>query len=76
MRKRREVSSVFRFKSPVDNLLYNILLQALRDNDIEYLKRGDGCEIWHYLKNQKYNIIVSHETMLKGSENECLYSAL
>lgn len=42
-----------RYKSPVDNLLYGILLQALADNDIEYLKHVDGQEIWGYLRKQK-----------------------
>lgn len=42
--------SVTRFKNPYDNLLYNVLLQAVRDNDIDYLKHGDGVVIWEYLK--------------------------
>lgn len=42
-----------RYKSPVDNLLYGILLQALADNDIEYLRHGDGQDIWDYLRKQK-----------------------
>lgn len=42
-----------RFKRPVDNLLYCILLQAVADNDIEYLKHGDGRAIWEYLKKQE-----------------------
>lgn len=42
--------SVTRYKNPYDNLLYNVLLQAVRDNDIDYLKHGDGVVIWEYLK--------------------------
>lgn len=38
-----------RFKNPYDNLLYGILLQAVSDNDIDYLKHGDGALIWAYL---------------------------
>ena len=45
--------SVTRFRNPYDNLLYNILLQAVRDNDIDYLKHGDGAVIWEYLKGVK-----------------------
>lgn len=45
--------SVTRFKNPYDNLLYNVLLQAVRDNDIDYLKHGDGVVIWEYLKTAK-----------------------
>ena len=45
--------SVTRFKNPYDNLLYNVLLQAVRDNDIDYLKHGDGVVIWQYLKGVK-----------------------
>lgn len=44
---------IMRYRSPLDNLLYNILLQALRDNDIEYLRHGDGLIIWKYLKGVK-----------------------
>lgn len=44
---------IMRYHSPIDNLLYNILLQALRDNDIEYLKHGDGLLIWKHLKGVK-----------------------
>ena len=39
-----------RFKNPYDNLLYAILLQAVADNDIDYLKHGDGRIIWEHLK--------------------------
>ena len=39
-----------RYKNPYDNLLYGILLQAISDNDIDYLKHGDGVIIWEYLK--------------------------
>lgn len=39
-----------RYRDPYDNLLYGILLQALSDNDIDYLKYGDGAIIWAYLK--------------------------
>ena len=45
--------NIMRYQSPINNLLYNILLQALRDNDIEYLKHGDGRLIWKYLKGVK-----------------------
>lgn len=44
---------IMRYRSPLENLLYNILLQALRDNDIEYLRHGDGLIIWNYLKGVK-----------------------
>lgn len=42
-----------RYKKPVNNLLYCILLQAVIDNDIDYLKHGDGRIIWEYLKTQE-----------------------
>lgn len=45
--------SVTRFKNPYDNLLYNVLLQAVKDNDIDYLKHGDGVVIWEYLKTAR-----------------------
>lgn len=48
-----ESGNVCRYKSPWDNLLYNILIQAVRDNDIDYLKHGDGLYIWEYLKGVK-----------------------
>ena len=38
-----------RFRDPYDNLLYGILLQAVSDNDINFLKHGDGAIIWAYL---------------------------
>ena len=45
--------TVFRYKNPYDNLLYNILLQAIRDNDIDYIKHGAGRLIWCYLQTAK-----------------------
>lgn len=45
---------VYRFRDAYDNLLYNILIQAARDNDVEYLRHGDGLAIWHYLRGVKH----------------------
>lgn len=45
--------TVYRYKNPYANLLYNVLLQAMRDNDIDYLKHGDGLTIWEYLRTEK-----------------------
>lgn len=42
-----------RYASPFDNLLYAILLQAVADNDIEYLKSDDARAIWKHLKKAK-----------------------
>lgn len=44
---------VNRFRDAYDNLLYNVLIQAARDNDVEYLKHGDGLAIWNYLRGVK-----------------------
>lgn len=43
------------FKWPVDNLLYAILLQAVRENDIDFLRHGGGREIWEYLRTCEVN---------------------
>lgn len=44
-----DIAAHSRFRNPYDNLLYGILLQAVSDNDIDYLKHGDGAIIWAYL---------------------------
>lgn len=42
-----------RYYDPVANLLYNVLIQAVKDNDTEYLRHGDGLAIWQWLATQK-----------------------
>lgn len=44
--------ATIKFANPYDNLLYAILIQAVKDNDIDWLKHGDGAIIWAYLKRQ------------------------
>lgn len=51
-----------RYREPYNNLLYGILLQALSDNDIEYLKHGDGAIIWAYLTTCKTTDSVNHNS--------------
>lgn len=46
-------SMIERYNDPVANLLYNVLIQAVRDHDTDYLIHGDGLIIWHWLKSQK-----------------------
>lgn len=45
--------ATIKFANPCDNLLYAILIQAVKDNDIDWLKHGDGVKIWEYLKRQQ-----------------------
>lgn len=45
--------ATIKFEDPYDNLLYAILVQAVKDNDIDWLKNGDGVKIWEYLKRQQ-----------------------
>ena len=51
--KTNPVSRVFRYRDPWDNLLYNVILQAIRDNDLDFVKHGDGRVIYDYLKECK-----------------------
>lgn len=51
LRGNKEVT--IKFANPYDNLLYAILIQAVKDNDIDWLKHGDGVKIWAYLKRQQ-----------------------
>lgn len=44
--------ATIKFADPYENLLYAILIQAVKDNDIDWLKYGDGAIIWAYLKQQ------------------------
>ena len=46
-------NSYTRYANPYDNLLYGILLQAVKDRATYYLKHGDGAEIWRYLRTQR-----------------------
>lgn len=46
-------NSYTRFVEPYDNLLYGILLQAVKDRAVFYLKHGDGVTIWQYLRTQR-----------------------
>ena len=49
-RKYNKRTSIMRYANPFDNLLYNVLLQALRDNDIDFIKSETGVKIWEYLE--------------------------
>lgn len=51
---RRNKQATIKFENPYDNLLYAILIQAVKDNDIDWLKHGDGVKIWTYLKHQRH----------------------
>ena len=44
--------ATIKFADPYNNLLYAILLQAVKDNDIDWIKHDDGAIIWSYLKKQ------------------------
>lgn len=46
-------NSYTRYREPYNNLLYGILLQAVKDRATFYLKHGDGALIWEYLRAQK-----------------------
>lgn len=46
-------NSYTRYVEPYDNLLYGILLQAVKDRAVFYLKHGDGAYIWQYLRTQR-----------------------
>ena len=46
-------NSYTRYKEPYNNLLYGILLQAVKDRAQYYLKHGDGALIWEYLRTQR-----------------------
>ena len=48
-----QTDAAMRFKCPYDNLLYAVLIRAARDGDTEYLRNGDGREIWEYLKTRE-----------------------
>ena len=50
-----QTDAAMRFKYPYDNLLYAILIRAALDGDTEYLRNGDGREIWEYLKTRELN---------------------
>ena len=50
--KTRSKDETQRYVRPADNLIYAILLQAAIDNDIDFLKHGDGRTFWEYLKKQ------------------------
>lgn len=42
-----------RYVEPAANLIYAILLQAARDNDVDFLRHGDGREMYEWLKKQR-----------------------
>lgn len=66
LRGNQEVT--IKFAKPYDNLLYAILIQAVKDNDIDWLKHGDGVKIWEYLKQQQRRTErITHHVYYKNS---------
>lgn len=59
--------ATIRFANPYDNLLYAIVIQAVKDNDREWLKHGNGAKIWAYLKQQlRRTERISHPVYYKN----------